>query len=135
MWTGAAGGARAERWAGKPRADCLPGRRVGGGMWGRRSGLGQLRDDFREPGSLEAGSGGQAPPGHLGPVEEGSARAVGAPPVPCPPSCRSLGSHVNWGLPAPGRASALLVESHNETEEGEYRALEGFAGTMGLGGT
>lgn len=60
---------------------------------------------------------------------------VGAPPVPCPPSCRALGSHMNWGLPAPGRASALLVESHNETEEGEYRALEGFAGTMGLGGT
>lgn len=108
---GCAGGARAERWAGKPTCRLL---------WGRGAAGARLRDDFRrtrQPGGGPVGV--QAPSAGAWVLEEGSARGLwGLHPCPARALCSALGSHMNWGLPAPGRAVLLLVESHNETEEG-----------------
>lgn len=99
---GGRGSARAERWAGKPcRPACRGGRLAGGDVGACGGGL-QLRDDFREPGSLEAAVG-VRPPKAPGPVEEGSVRARTALPALMPRIgvTRALG-------PRPGRAGALV---------------------------
>lgn len=111
-----------------------------------RAGLGSAAGWFPRTRSLEAGSGGQGRPlpRLLGPVEEGSARAaspalvapVGALPRPRPPSCRALGSPVNWGCRSLLRAGPVFCRvSLTTRQRNGVQGPGGFAGRTGLGGT
>lgn len=114
---GAAGGARDEHWAGKPRADCLPGRAgVSCGMVSKNP----------EPGGRQWRSGPpptQAPGSCGGGLSEGclpgAGRARGGSTQAPPALMPRIGVTRELGLPesAPGGAGVLQGESHHETEE------------------